>query len=1148
MFEKFKKYLTIGCLGLLCITTNVFAASCVDNSGKDSTESTQYVLTLKAEEKTISVGESVLLEVDTYNGERTVEWSSSNNSIAIVQDGVVTGISVGTAIITAKAGSVQDTCMVFVKESVSMDANPVVELTLEKTDLYIEQSTILQAQLKKGTAVLTGVVYDYSVSNEAVVQIDSDGRITATAEGVATITVQATLENESYYKAVTINVKPDYEIAVDAKTVELDAISQWGETSYNNAQTLTASVFYRGEPTDKTVVWTSEDVNVVAVENGTVTAQKAGNTTVSATCEIEGRTYCVEVRVAVQAVDIGLLTENTIEIPVETQYSLSNIENYNTIASEIKGVYLSMKGVSYPMEMIGDNAFSIPERFSAKDIEIVIETDKIKASFLIDAYVAIENYTDLTMLYEKQSGYFKLVSNIDMTGKEWSYPQKNTFSGIFDGNGNEIKGLQLTGSHGLFYEVENTVEIIDLTLTDVSIETQESVGALIAFDKNTGTEITVENVVANVSILDGGASGGLFGSILGSVSLKNVTVYTYQPSHDATKNGAIFASLSSKLKAEQVEIYSALQYVSSNAPLSPIDGLTHISPTVFKQNGKELRLNFLSETATYDLQDNTLLTVDKAKLYCLNSTVDTVSEFTINDSYLLQMGGKNVEVVGYSGNNVLYYYIPVSEKGYLTQENFYKLPSVTSGEVFLEEDIDFANVINWQEIKNVKFTGVFDGQNHTISNFNGRMFFEFCGTAKNFDLVNATVKNEAGYGLIADLMRAGSKLENVSIVAKVGNYEKCGVLARYFTDNVNLGDVSIFAVSTRTSDSGFIAGFGLKSAYVNCTDCVFVVTNDNNSFAPCGIRSGSYFNSFEEMGVNYSKVVRGDFALYNSPLDFMNAYQENTLTETQKRVYEEKFQTVLEKEVKEVKTATDLSEMLKGEASYYYLTADIDCTNLNWSNIERNQTKYFDVILEGNEHSINGLPDYLFYNFQGRIQNVAFTNMKAGSSICKIARGGSLMNVFLHGEVVRDADGGLYAQEIKAYKGSGLYNVLFDNVTIVTTNTPQTQYKQGFIAGYATTKNTIDCVNSVFISKYLPIKARTDKNEKGEFLYVSNLGDNYTEFLKGSFVRYTSANQLDKEYQGAMTSLNKKYYDLTKVLEDETESNPGEDVEWSEQY
>ena len=43
-----------------------------------------------------------------------VTWLSSNNNIAVVLDGVVTGVAAGTATITATCGSFSDTCTVTV--------------------------------------------------------------------------------------------------------------------------------------------------------------------------------------------------------------------------------------------------------------------------------------------------------------------------------------------------------------------------------------------------------------------------------------------------------------------------------------------------------------------------------------------------------------------------------------------------------------------------------------------------------------------------------------------------------------------------------------------------------------------------------------------------------------------------------------------------------------------------------------------------------------------------------------------------------------------------------------------------------------------------------------------------------------------------
>ena len=55
--------------------------------------------------------------------DKTVTWTSSNNAIATVADGVVTGVAAGQAVITAKAGDKEATCTVTVKRpAVALEA------------------------------------------------------------------------------------------------------------------------------------------------------------------------------------------------------------------------------------------------------------------------------------------------------------------------------------------------------------------------------------------------------------------------------------------------------------------------------------------------------------------------------------------------------------------------------------------------------------------------------------------------------------------------------------------------------------------------------------------------------------------------------------------------------------------------------------------------------------------------------------------------------------------------------------------------------------------------------------------------------------------------------------------------------------------
>ena len=70
--------------------------------------------------ETISVGEKVNLAV-RYEGfpnseMKTIIWSSAENSVATVQNGIVTGVGSGSTIITVKCGDCSDTCVIYVAE------------------------------------------------------------------------------------------------------------------------------------------------------------------------------------------------------------------------------------------------------------------------------------------------------------------------------------------------------------------------------------------------------------------------------------------------------------------------------------------------------------------------------------------------------------------------------------------------------------------------------------------------------------------------------------------------------------------------------------------------------------------------------------------------------------------------------------------------------------------------------------------------------------------------------------------------------------------------------------------------------------------------------------------------------------------------
>ncbi len=99
-------------------------------------------ITLNKTTAEVEVGKTVQLTVTTTSG-ATVEWSSNNQQVATVNSaGLVTGVSKGTATITAQVGTKTATCVVAVKEKEQVSGGEPDEDGLTWTDFSNASITI----------------------------------------------------------------------------------------------------------------------------------------------------------------------------------------------------------------------------------------------------------------------------------------------------------------------------------------------------------------------------------------------------------------------------------------------------------------------------------------------------------------------------------------------------------------------------------------------------------------------------------------------------------------------------------------------------------------------------------------------------------------------------------------------------------------------------------------------------------------------------------------------------------------------------------------------------------------------------------------------------------------------------------------------
>ncbi len=235
-------------------------------------------ITVSPTSKTIKVGENFIITPTVTPADATdkvVTWSSSNNAIASVDTtGKVTGLSTGTATITATThdGGLTATCTV----TVSNTTIKVTGITLDTTakTMGVGETYNLKPTITPSNATDKSV--EWFSGNPAVASVDTTGKVTAKAIGVAVIT--ATTHDGEYKATCTITVSNS---KVSVTGIELTTTSR---NMYAGDQYILQTIIKPDNATDKSVTWTSSNPAIATVdENGIVLALKAGTTTITAT-------------------------------------------------------------------------------------------------------------------------------------------------------------------------------------------------------------------------------------------------------------------------------------------------------------------------------------------------------------------------------------------------------------------------------------------------------------------------------------------------------------------------------------------------------------------------------------------------------------------------------------------------------------------------------------------------------------------------------------------------------------------------------------------------------------------------------------------------------------------------------------------------
>ena len=248
----------------------------------------------------LMTGETAVLTAAAQpeNTTDTLTWTTGNEAVATVADGVVTAVGAGSTVITAVCGSVKAECAVTVTASpltvsVGGKTSPLSRVGGEgetkyravlpygsDVTIHVADASFLLVTDKKSNYLNEAGANPFTLKAaelETALLTDKHEKPFTPAENskVAYLSIMDVMAGTTYelYLELTREVTPATGVTLDQTELTLTA----GKTA-----SLKATV--QPENTTDTIVWSSSKEEVATVENGIVTAKAAGETVITATC------------------------------------------------------------------------------------------------------------------------------------------------------------------------------------------------------------------------------------------------------------------------------------------------------------------------------------------------------------------------------------------------------------------------------------------------------------------------------------------------------------------------------------------------------------------------------------------------------------------------------------------------------------------------------------------------------------------------------------------------------------------------------------------------------------------------------------------------------------------------------------------------
>lgn len=288
---------------------------------------------------------------------KAVSWSSSDENVVTVVNGVVHIVGAGVATVTAtstanplKSGST----------SVTVAPRYVSDITLSVASIVFtakDQTKTIIATISPDNATTKGVTFESSAPT--VVSVDANGLVTALAEeGTATITVKSVDGKVSKTVDVTIS-------KVKVSDITASSTADISVSVGGNATLPTVTVTMSDNSTS-TSTWTSNDETVVKFVNGKLVAVAEGSTTIVATADADAtKKVTITVFVTKVAVTAIELSAEAVTVAVDASKDITvsitpDNATYQTVTAKAANTNVSVSVSGKTVTVTGKTASTTP--------------------------------------------------------------------------------------------------------------------------------------------------------------------------------------------------------------------------------------------------------------------------------------------------------------------------------------------------------------------------------------------------------------------------------------------------------------------------------------------------------------------------------------------------------------------------------------------------------------------------------------------------------------------------------------------------------------------------------------------------------------------------------------------------------------------